>query len=331
VSFQFDRTDTEYIQSVNAESFVDIALALFLYQYYNNKVYHQFVDALNVDPSSVATLEQIPYLPISFFKTHQILTGLYDTPGLVFESSGTTGEITSKHYVHDEKLYEISLIKGFEQFYGPVENYTILALLPSYLERKNASLVHMARVLMEKSVHADNGFYLNEWDKLATTLQRLDAAKRPTLLLGVTFALLDFASAYPMHLQHIRVMETGGMKGRREEWTRTQVHDLLKQQWGLTDVHSEYGMTELLSQAYALKDGIFLPTATMQVLRRDLNDPMELSRDGVGCINIIDLANVHSCAFIATEDIGRLHTDGHFEVLGRMDNAALRGCNLMVV
>lgn len=321
--------DNSFIDNLNADHFEEIALSLFLYQYEHNKLYRQFTDALHIRPATVKSLQQIPFLPISFFKSHQVVTGPPFEAELLFESSGTTGEVTSKHFVKDAGLYEASLLKGFEHFYGAPEDYTILALLPSYLERSNASLVHMARQLMERSGHPDCGFYLDEWDKLAGTLLRLQQAGQKVILLGVTFALLDFAAAKPMQLGQTIVMETGGMKGRRQEWTRAQVHDFLKQQWQVPHIHSEYGMTELLSQAYALQDGIFQPSVTMKVLVRDINDPLTVTDEGTGCINIIDLANRDSCAFIATEDIARLRADGQFEVLGRMDHTALRGCSLM--
>ena len=313
------------------ENFGALALDLFSYQYHNNMLYRRYCDALHINSSLVTGVTGIPFLPISFYKTHTIETGSPVPSALIFESSGTTGEVASKHYVRDARVYEQSLVQGFEQFYGPVEDYAILALLPSYLERKNASLVHMAQTLMKKSGHEHNGFYINEWQVLHDKLQLLESRGQKTLLLGVTFALLDFAAAFPTPLQHTIVMETGGMKGRREEWTRQEVHAYLKSQFGLPVIHSEYGMTELLSQAYATANGIFACTNTMQVLVRDLNDPLDVSDNGSGCLNIIDLANVHSCAFIATEDIGNVAPDGSFEVLGRMDHSALRGCSLMAV
>lgn len=323
--------DADFLKDISAANFAEKALSLFQYQYSNNHIYRQYIDAIHVDPQAVTTLQAIPFLPISFFKTHRVTSGEHAQYPLVFQSSGTTGEVTSKHYVADEHIYHQSLQKGFEQFYGSVSNYAILALLPSYLERSNASLVHMAKTLMHDSGHASNGFYLDEYDKLAKVLQALEGAKQPTLLLGVTFALLDFADRHPMKLTHTIVMETGGMKGRRQEWTRTQVHGYLKGQWQLQQIHSEYGMTELLSQAYALHDGVFQCADTMKVLIRDVNDPFDVKESGNGCLNIIDLANIHSCSFIATEDIGTLYKDGSFDVLGRMDHTALRGCNLMVV
>lgn len=306
-------------------------MALFHYQYANNQLYQQYVDALHVRPEDVKDIVQIPFLPIPFFKTYQVKTGSWESAPLFFESSGTTGDTPSRHFIHDVSLYESSLLKGFTDFYGDPQDYAIIALLPSYLERGNASLVHMAKVLMEKSGHPACGFYLNEWEKLEGVLRGLEAAGQKTILLGVTFALLDFAAACPMTLKHTIVMETGGMKGRRAEWTRAQVHEYFRQQWQLQQVHSEYGMTELLSQAYALSAGIFRPTVSMRVLVRDMNDPLDVATTGTGCINVIDLANVYSCAFIATEDIGRLAADGSFEVMGRMDHSALRGCNLMVL
>lgn len=315
----------------NAGNFEEKALATFRCQYAGNPIYRSYCDALRIDPRKIDSILKIPFLPISFFKTHTVCTGGAQQPELVFESSGTTGETPSRHFIQDAGIYEQSLLAGFEQFYGAPGQYAILALLPSYLERKNASLVHMARVLMEKSGHGANGFYINEWEKLRDTLAVLEESGQKTLLLGVTFALLDFAAAHPMPLAHTIVMETGGMKGRREELTRAEVHAILKKQWQLQQVHSEYGMTELLSQAYATANGIFKCTDTMRVFIRDINDPLDVTGAGTGGLNIIDLANIGSCSFIATEDIGTLHTDGTFEVLGRMDHTVLRGCSLMAV
>jgi len=279
----------------------------------------------------VRCLEQIPFLPISFFKTHRVVSGNWQQEALLFESSGTTGMVPSRHYVKDAEVYETTLMEGFRHFYGDPEQYTFLGLLPSYLERSTSSLVHMARTLMARSNKAGNGFYLNEWEALKSQLLALQQSGGPALLLGVTFALLDFADAHRMNLDGITVMETGGMKGRRAEWTRNQVHEFLQQQWQLPGVHSEYGMTELLSQAYARHKGIFAPAPTMAVRVRDVQDPLDVQRSGSGALNIIDLANVHSCCFIATEDVGRVFADGCFEVLGRLDHVALRGCSLMAV
>lgn len=322
--------NTENILSCTPETFSQVALEVFRYQYQHCDIYRQYCDALRVDAGKVTSLTAIPFLPISFFKTHKVLS-VQEVPELAFESSGTTGESTSRHYIADPEVYERSLLQGFEQFYGRPGDYVILALLPSYLERRNASLVYMAKTLMAISGHADNGFYINEWDKLSETILRLEQQGQKILLLGVTFALLDFAEAYPISLRNTIVMETGGMKGRKEEMTRTEVHAILKQQWQLNTIHSEYGMTELLSQAYSKGSGLFECTNTMRVLVRDLNDPLEVASSGSGVINVVDLANIYSCSFIATEDLGRVAPDGSFEVLGRMDHSILRGCSLMAV
>lgn len=320
-----------FIRNINAANFDHIALEAFRYQYGNNSLYRSFTDALHISPAAVQRIEDIPFLPISFFKTHKVLTGTHADIPLVFESSGTTGDHVSRHHVADQALYEEALLKGFRQFYGEPSAYAIVALLPSYLERKNASLVHMASVLMRESSHAENGFYLDNQEQLQATLKALEARQQPTILLGVTFALLDFAERYPMQLTHTIVMETGGMKGRRRELPRAEVHDFLKKSVKVSQVHSEYGMTELLSQAYSQGEGIFRPSATLKVLVRDVNDPLDVRTEGTGGLNVIDLANINSCCFIATEDIGSAYEKGEFEVLGRMDNAMLRGCNLLVI
>ncbi len=314
----------------DSDNFKQLALEVFRCQHMHNTIYRQYCDALKVNTNAITELTSIPFLPISFFKTHQVVNGMQQQE-LVFESSGTTAETPSKHYIADAAIYTQSLLQGFEAFYGPVEDYVILALLPSYLERKNASLVYMAKTLMEQGGHAASGFYINEWQQLHEQLQKLEQQKQKVLLLGVTFALLDFAAAYPMKLSDTIVMETGGMKGRREELTREEVHAILKKQWQLEHIHSEYGMTELLSQAYATAEGRFRCTNTMQVFIRDVNDPLEVTENGTGALNIIDLANIHSCSFIATEDIGNISDDGSFRVLGRLDHSALRGCSLMAV
>jgi phenylacetate-coenzyme A ligase PaaK-like adenylate-forming protein len=320
----------DYILGINSLNFAEQALELFQYQYAENELYHNYCNALRRGPEQVRQLTDIPFLPISFFKSHNVLTGKWpNAPHLIFESSGTTGDTPSRHYIADTDLYEASLLTGFTRAFGPPEDYTFLALLPSYLERATSSLVHMARILMARSNKEENGFYLNEWEELNNKLVNLKAEGRKTILLGVTFALLDFAEAYDTDLKGMTVMETGGMKGRREEWTRDQVHDYLQQRWNLDAVATEYGMTELLSQAYSHKEGILTPSPTMQVLVRDITDPLSITTTGTGALNIIDLANVHSCAFIATEDIGTVYDTNSFEVLGRLDYAALRGCSLM--
>ncbi len=329
--YNISLNNSDIVLSAAPDNFTAIALDVFRYQYENNKLYHDYCDLLHANLTNVKSILQIPFLPVSFFKAHKVITGNTHSAELIFESSGTTGEQASKHYVTNAAIYRASLLQGFELFYGDPAEYVILALLPSYLERQNASLVYMAKTLMEQSRHPESGFYINEWEKLSEVLSRLEKEKQKVLLLGVTFALLDFADAFPMQLSSTIVMETGGMKGRREELTRAEVHAILKKQWQLHEIHSEYGMTELLSQAYATSGGIFKCTNTMRLLVRDINDPLDVSEHGTGCLNIIDLANINSCAFIATEDIGTIFPNGSFEVLGRMDHSALRGCSLMAV
>lgn len=307
-----------------------LALELFQAQYGGNELYRAYVNALGVQPAQVRSVLEIPFLPIQFFKTHRVTTGSFE-PAAVFESSGTTGAANSRHLVKDTGIYIRSFTEAFRLFYGPVENFVVLGLLPSYLERQHSSLVYMVQEMIARSGRPESGFYLYEHEQLAQTLQTLEARRQPVLLIGVTFALLDFAERYQLQLQHTIVMETGGMKGRREEWTREELHAYLQQRLGVPAIHAEYGMTELLSQAYSAGKGLFRCPPWMQVLVRDENDPFQLATaDAAGVINVIDLANIHSCAFIATEDIGRLHGDGSFEVLGRLDNSALRGCSLMV-
>lgn len=322
---------TIHIDDISADNFEQAALEIFYYQYHENNIYRQFADAVHKTPGVVKAMPDIPFLPVSFFRTHRVVRGNVPVTALAFESSGTTGSIPSRHVVPDPLLYEKALVKGFQKFYGTPEDYAIMALLPSYIERGNSSLVYMAKTLMKQSGHAACGFYLDEFKALYHILSELERAGQPALLIGVTFALLDFAVAYPVHLQHTIVMETGGMKGKKEELTRNQVHDILRRQWGAEQIHSEYGMTELLSQAYSQREGIFECTDTMKVMVRDVNDPLDVKPAGAGALNIIDLANIHSCSFIATDDLGNITADGTFEVLGRLDNSALRGCNLLVV
>lgn len=311
------------------------ALALFYFQYKNNQVYRDFIDTLHIDPLSVTNINAIPFLPIQFFKSKKITTTIFK-PELVFESSGTTTTINSKHYVKELALYEESFMKGFSMFYEDPSQWCILGLLPSYLERKNSSLVYMVDRLIKASNHNKSGFYLNNFEELANTLQQLEKEGQKTLLIGVTFALLDFAASYSIPLKHTIVMETGGMKGRKEEVLREEVHAKLKQSFGEGAVHSEYGMTELLSQAYSNGEGLFLTPPWMKVFLRDIQDPLSVivaPHSGVtrGIINIVDLANIYSCSFIATDDLGVLHADGRFEVLGRVSNSDLRGCSLLAV
>jgi hypothetical protein len=320
----------DHIFQMPASGLEAAALELFHFQYRENDLYRAYADALHIAPGKVQSLAQIPFLPIQFFKTHEIVCGRF-SPQLVFESSGTTQTVNSRHLVKEAALYERSFLTAFEQYYGPVTDYVVVGLLPSYLERQHSSLVYMVQEMVSRSGREGSGFYLYDHDKLYAQLQALEARGQRVLLIGVTFGLLDFAEKYSLQLQHTIVMETGGMKGRREEWTREEVHAFLQERLGVPVVHAEYGMTELLSQAYSRGKGLFTTPPWMKVLLRDENDPFELSDGpGGGVINVVDLANVYSCAFIATEDIGRMHANGSFEVLGRLDSSALRGCSLMV-
>ena len=313
------------------QEFLDIALTVFRHQFNNNSVYRSFCDLLYIHPSDVKEIAQIPFLPIQFFKTKEVLStqnAIQET----FTSSGTTGSVTSKHFVTDLALYEESYLKGFRNFYGNIEDYTVLALLPNYLEREGSSLVYMVNDFILKSNKPESGFYLNNLEELASMLERLDTAGEKVLLIGVSFALLDVIERYQLCLKNTIVMETGGMKGMRKELVRDELHRLLAKGFGVSQIHSEYGMTELLSQAYALRDGRFGCPPWMKVLARDTEDALSILPRGVsGGVNIIDLANYNSCSFIATQDLGKVHTDGTFEIIGRFDNSDIRGCNLMVL
>lgn len=311
-------------------SFSKTALEIFHFQLEHNIVYREYVNALSFQTGSIRTISEIPFLPIRFFKTHEVKSALFD-PEVIFESSGTTGITTSRHYIKETTLYKESFMRGFELFYGSPKNWCIIGLLPSYLERKNSSLVYMVSELIRESKNPDSGFYLNQLDELAVLLKRLEIKKQKTLLIGVTFALLDFAEKYPMPLKHTTIMETGGMKGRRKELIREEIHDILKKAFEVKAIHSEYGMTELLSQAYSKGNGNFSCPPWMQVLVRDDEDLLLVKNTGSGAINIIDLANIHSCSFIATDDFGKVFADGSFHISGRIDNSDLRGCSLMAI
>jgi phenylacetate-coenzyme A ligase PaaK-like adenylate-forming protein len=314
----------------NGEQFADAALQVFRHQAQNCAVYRKFIKGLKVDIDSVNTVNQIPFLPIEFFKSHTVVSN-NDAVQVTFTSSGTTGMITSMHPVTNVSWYVESFRKAFELFYGDIKDYTLLALLPVYLERKGSSLIYMAEDLITQSDNPDSGFYLYNHEELYNQLKKQQQANKPTLLLGVTFALLDFVEAYQVNFPELIVMETGGMKGRRKEMIREELHDILRKGFGVDAIHSEYGMTELLSQAYSKGDGIFNCPPWMRIITRDTNDPVTLLQDGqAGGINIIDLANINSCAFIATQDLGRVYANGSFEVLGRFDNADIRGCNLLI-
>ena len=311
--------------------FSKIALQVFKHQFTNNKVYRSFCDLLCVHPSDVKTVEEIPFLPIQFFKTHRILS-TKEQPVITFESSGTTGSRTSKHSVTDLSMYKKSYLKGFAHFYGNIEEYAVLALLPNYLERKGSSLVFMVDDLIASSRHVESGFYLHNLEALAKQLIKLDESGQKTLLIGVSFALLDLIELHQFNLKNTIIMETGGMKGRRKELVREELHAVLKSGFGVPQIHSEYGMTELLSQGYSKGNGIFNTPPWMKVLTRDPEDALTINPSGKnGGINIIDLANYNSCSFIATQDLGNVHDNKTFEVIGRFDNSDIRGCNLMVL
>jgi phenylacetate-coenzyme A ligase PaaK-like adenylate-forming protein len=286
---------------------------------------------LKTDVQEVKSLEQIPFLPIQFFKTHNVVSNS-DPIQETFTSSGTTGSTTSKHLVTDISLYETSYQNGFSQFYGALENYVILALLPSYLEREGSSLVYMVNDMIALSKHQDSGFYLNHQNELIDKLKALDQSGQNVILIGVTYALLDLIESHPLELKNTFIMETGGMKGRRKEMIREELHEQLRKGFGVTVIHSEYGMTELLSQAYSLGNGVFECPSWMHVLIRDTEDALTYLPQGkTGGINVIDLANINSCSFIATQDLGKKNPNNSFEVLGRFDHSDIRGCNLMVL
>lgn len=302
----------------------------FNYQSIANQVYRNWCLALKHNVFKVKNYyTQTPYLPISFFKTHKVVCHEFE-PELIFESSGTTQTTSSKHFVKLASTYKISFLHGFEMAFGNVQDFCVLGLLPSYLERQNSSLVYMVNELINLSNHPKSGFYLYDFDKLHATLIKLEAAKQKTVLFGVTFALLDFAAAHHMHLKYTTIIETGGMKGRQKEITKTEVHEIIKESLGVKQVHSEYGMTELLSQAYTNAAGRFVCPPWMKVLVRDEDDPMHVKEKGKGAINIFDLANMHSCSFIATDDVGEVFKDGSFSIYGRLDASDLRGCSLLL-
>jgi phenylacetate-coenzyme A ligase PaaK-like adenylate-forming protein len=324
--------NTSAIFNIETEDqFKDLALKIFNFQFENNPVYRSFCDLLYIHPSDVKAIEDIPFLPIQFFKSHEVLSTRSDVT-ITFTSSGTTGSTTSKHIVTDLDIYKTSFTKGFEHFYGPIENYVILALLPSYLEREGSSLIYMVNTMIKQSKHPESGFYLNNLKDLKDQLNVLDNQNKKVLLIGVSFALLDLIETYPFNLENTIVMETGGMKGRRKELIRTELHKLLKAGFGVDTIHSEYGMTELLSQAYSKGDGLFNCPNWMRILTRDTEDALSIQSFGkTGGINVIDLANMNSCSFIATQDLGRVYKNGSFEIIGRFDHSDIRGCNLMVL
>ena len=311
------------------QEFEEKALQIFKFQYENLAIYKTYCDLLKAHPDNVLKSNDIPFLPITFFKQQAVLANNCNAEK-IFTSSGTTSNTTSKHYVADLTLYKTSFTTAFIKHYGAIEDYTILALLPNYLESEGSSLVYMVDTLISMSKQPKSGFYLNNLEALASTINALELQKKKTLLLGVSYALLDLIEAHTFKLKHTIVMETGGMKGRRKELIKKALHEKLSKGFGLKKIHSEYGMTELLSQAYSKGNGIFKCPPWMKVLTRDTQDPRALVNGKTGGINVIDLANQYTCSFIATQDLGRVHKDGSFEILGRYDTSDIRGCNLMI-
>ncbi len=318
------------IADITPDNFVQKTLEIFHFQADNNPVYREYITHIGCDRKRVDTLEKIPFLPIGFFKTHSIITK-NRTPEKVFLSSGTTGMTRSRHPVADLSLYTESFTKGFSYFFGAITDYTLIALLPSYLEQGDSSLVYMVSSLIQQSQKKESGFYLQNYDTLPDTIHKLDKSGEKILLIGVSYALLDLIETHSFQLNNTLVMETGGMKGRRKEMIKSELHTILKKGFGVSKIYSEYGMTELLSQAYSLGNERFYTPPWMRVMIREMEDPFSTLPTGKsGGINVIDLANYHSCSFIATQDLGRRYPDNSFEVLGRFDHSDIRGCNLMV-
>jgi len=321
--------NTDKIFNVDDKNFEQIAFEVFQFQYINNNIYKSYCDLLKKTPSNIGDISGIPFLPISFFKSHSVMcTKKYDK---VFHSSGTTNENLSKHYVSDINIYEQSFLKNFIDNYGDPKDYVILGLLPNYMENENSSLIYMVNNLIKLSESNDSGFFLKEYDFIIEKMKSLARENKKIILIGVSYALLDLTESKNLNFENTIIIETGGMKGRRREMIKKELHETLKERTGLKKIHSEYGMTELLSQAYSKGDGIFSCPNWMRVFIRDINDPNFLySNNKSGGINIIDLANINSCSFIATEDMGSLHKNGNFEIMGRIDHTDTRGCNLLV-
>lgn len=323
---------TSFINKLTDKNFNIKALELFRWQAKNNAVYRKFVSLLNFPIQRIKHYSEIPHLPVELFKNHSIICGeSIKKAQLVFKSSGTTSDERSQHFVFQPEIYQDSILRSFKPIYGNPKDYCFLALLPSYIEQKNSSLIYMVDFLMQQSNHTQNNYYLYNFDELAMVLTKLEKAQQKTLLIGVSYALLDFAAQFPMPLKHTIVMETGGMKGRRREMIKTELHKHLKTAFEVNEIHSEYGMTELLSQSYSTGKGIFRASPLQKIIIKDLYDPFAICKTGQsGRINVIDLANIDSCAFLQTADLGKTYADGTFEVLGRIDNSDIRGCNLMV-
>jgi len=326
------RIDTSHIFTINSlGEFEKQTLKIFRYQAVYNEVYKEYLSHLKINPDSVTTINNIPFLPVSFFKT-RIVSAIPDKSELIFTSSGTSGQDSSKHYVHSAELYRQSFLNGFQKVYGNIQDYCILALLPSYLERSDSSLVYMVKELIKQSGCSDSGFFLKNDGALMSVIEKLNGTSQKVILLGVSFALLDLAEKHPLKLSdNFILMETGGMKGRKKEITREELYNVLCEKFGVKEIHSEYGMTELLSQAYSKGNGIYHCPPWMKIIIRDIYDPFDfVENEKAGGINVIDLANCYSCSFIETQDIGKLHSDDSFEVLGRIEGSQLRGCNLLV-
>lgn len=321
----------QVLYTVNDSTFDDIALRIFYKQAKENKVYRDFIGFLGIEPNSIDRLDKIPFLPISFFKSHDVVTGNQGIPEIIFTSSGTSGSFSSRHIVPQLSFYLSNAKRNFEFFFGSLTEYHILALLPSYLERDGSSLISMVNYFMAESQSSGSGFYLNNYEELLRQIKKVKDDGRKVLLLGVSFALLEMAESFEVDLSQCIIMDTGGMKGKRKELTREELHAFLQNKFHVDVIHSEYGMTELMSQAYSAGSGLYSSPPWMKAVARDLNDPFKMEPIGkTGGINVIDLANLHSCAFIETQDLGKIHQNGRFEILGRFDNSDIRGCNLLV-
>lgn len=318
------------LPTINESNFEDVALQVFKFQYKNNLLYQSYVNFLGKDASQINDVRGIPFLPIRFFKSHEVKTGIWQ-PEIIFTSSATTGVTPSQHAVASLEFYLKTATAAFEQAYGPLHEYHFLALLPSYLERRGSSLIAMIDHFVRADASGQSGYYLRNHAELVHAILKLKRSPKRTILWGVSFALLDLAEEMDIDLSHCIIIETGGMKGRRKEWVREELHDYLCRRFHVKEIHSEYGMTELLSQAYSPGRGYFQCVPWMKVLIRELNDPMQtVSGDRIGGINVVDLANFNSCSFVETEDLGRVGQSGYFEVLGRADNSEVRGCNLLI-
>lgn len=329
--YEFISEFKKNIFNITKSTFENEALRLFHYQSKYCSVYKSYLNNLSFDVEKISRIDQIPFLPVELFKSNKIKSSNQEED-IIFESSGTTGENTSKHYVSDLNFYNKITKKGFEQFYGNLGEYVVLALLPSYLERNNSSLVFMIQEFVKLSQNDDSGFYLNDFNSLILMLKKYIGTTQKVLLIGVSFALLDLADDIGFKLsENIKVMETGGMKGRRKELIREELHSELKNGFGSKIIYSEYGMTELLSQAYLLEDGLFHSPDWMKVFAREIDDPFSIKQNGRGVANVVDLANVESCAFLALQDLVQINDDTTFQVLGRVDNSDVRGCNLMYI